>query len=71
MAQSFAVRFDEVVEGKSLTDLSRVSGVARRTLIRLRDGDTRPQPLTRRALASVFGVEPEAIVYPADIRESR
>ena len=68
MSRPFAVRFDEVVEGKNLSDLSHVSGVNRRTLVRLRDGKTSPQPLTRRALADVFGVEPETIVYPKDLK---
>lgn len=70
MAQSIAIRFDEVVAGKSLLDLSRQSGVARRTLYRLRDGEFKPQPLTKKAIAKVFGVEPSTIVYPADTKES-
>jgi lambda repressor-like predicted transcriptional regulator len=70
MSQVIAVRFQEVVAGKSLLDLSRQSGVSRRTLHRLRDGEFAPQPLTRRAIAGALGVKPDAIVYPADTKES-
>jgi lambda repressor-like predicted transcriptional regulator len=66
MSQSLVVRFDEVVAGKSLLDLSRRARVSRRTLYRLRDGEFKPQPLTRRAIAGALGVEPETIIYPKE-----
>lgn len=62
------VRFDDVVEGKSLEDLSRSSGVPLRTLCRLRAGESKPLKLTRRALAE--GLHAPAgitLVFPAEV----
>lgn len=71
MRQRGAVRFDDVLDGRNIETLRRLSGLSRHTLYRLRDGATSPQPATRKVIAAVLEVEPDEIVYPADIEETR
>ena len=66
MATTAPVRFVDAVEGKSIDNLARLSGVSRSGLFRILKGQRRPTPLVRRSIASVLGVEPDSIVYPED-----
>lgn len=63
-----ALRFRDIVEGKSVDDLARFCGVSRRTLFRLRaDRRYSPSGRTRRAIAAALEVPSGmTIVYPAD-----
>jgi DNA-binding Xre family transcriptional regulator len=67
------VRFDEIVRGKNLSDLSRRAHVSPRTLKRLRDGKFAPLPLTRLAIAEALEAPVGTVLlFPADVvgRES-
>ena len=51
--------------GLSQRDLALLSGLNRRTIAELENGDRKPYPYSRNKLARALHVKPEEITYPA------
>jgi DNA-binding phage protein len=48
----------------SVSQLARETGIGRRTLYRLKDGDSAPRPTTRHAIETALGL---SIVFPKEV----
>lgn len=65
------VPFAEVVKDRSdLIALALASGVSLRTLYRIQS-QAKPSELSRAALSRAFGLDPEDLAFPADVKASR